>query len=94
MRKERQPSDSGFMPPEQTPQAETQVVETATVLEEVPEGVVEEVLEEVVVQEDLPVEVEPEEKPQPKKASKKQDEDDEDVVQLSTINKPSESIRE
>ena len=86
MRKERQPLDSGFMPSEQTPQAEAQVVETAPVLEEV--------LEDVVVQEDLPVEVESEEKPQPKKASKKQDEDDEDVVQLSTINQSSESIRE
>jgi hypothetical protein len=90
MRKERQPLDSGFMPSEQTSQAETQVVETAPVLEEV----VEEILEEVVVQEDLPVEVKSEEKTQSKKASKKQDEDDEDVVQLSTINQSSESIRE
>ncbi len=90
MRKERQPLDSGFMPSEQTPQAETQVVETTPVLEEV----VEEILEEVVVQEDLPVEVKSEEKAQSKKASKKQDEDDEDVVQLSTINQSSESIRE
>jgi antitoxin component of RelBE/YafQ-DinJ toxin-antitoxin module len=90
MRKERQPLDSGFMPSEQTPQAETQVVETSPA----PEEVVEEVLEEVAVQEDLPVEVKSEEKEQPKKASKKQDEDDEDVVQLSTINQSSESIRE
>ena len=90
MRKERQPLDSGFMPSEQTPQVEAQVVETTPILEEIAE----EVLEEVVVQEDTPVEVESEEKPQPKKASKKQDEDDEDVVQLSTINKSSESIRE
>ena len=94
MRKERQPLDSGFMPSEQTSQAETQVVETAPVLEEVLEEVVEEILEEVVVQEDLPVEVKSEEKTQSKKASKKQDEDDEDVVQLSTINQSSESIRE
>jgi len=35
MRKERQPLDSGFMPSEQTPQAETQVVETAPVLDSV-----------------------------------------------------------
>ena len=90
MRKERQPLDSGFMPLEQTPQAELQVVETTPVLEEV----VEETAEDVVVQEDLPVEVKSEEKEQPKKASKKQDEDDEDVVQLSTINNSSESIRE
>jgi hypothetical protein len=90
MRKVRQPLDSGFMPTGETTQTETQVVETAPVSEEVPE----EVLEEVVVREDLPVEVKSEEKTQPKKASKKQDEDDEDVVQLSTINQSSESIRE
>ena len=84
MRKERQPLDSGFMPLEQTPQAELQVVETTPVLEEVVEETAE----------DLPVEVKSEEKEQPKKASKKQDEDDEDVVQLSTINNSSESIRE
>lgn len=90
MRKERQPTDSGFMPAEETPQIETQVVETAPILEEI----LEEVLEEVSVQEDLPVEVKSEEKTQSKKASKEQGEDDEDVVQLSTINQSSESIRE
>ena len=90
MRKERQPLDSGFMPAEESPQVETQVVEITPILEEI----VEEVVEEVLVQEDAPIEVKTEEKTQPEKASKKQDEDDEDVVQLSTINQSSESIRE
>ena len=94
MRKVRQPLDSGFMPSEQTPQVETQVVETAPTIEEVAEEVAEETIQEVVVQEELTAEVKSEEKAQPEKASTKQDEDDEDVVQLSTINQSSESIRE